>query len=81
MTLSIKHSGSSAIMLSVTIYYCHAECHYAECYYAECHYAECRYAECRGAFEVKAHPLQAKSLEILWIFTLAYHHLGPASRA
>jgi hypothetical protein len=31
-------------MLSVTLYFCHAECRYAEC-----HYAECRYAECGGA--------------------------------
>jgi hypothetical protein len=33
MTLSI--AVLSAFMLSVTIFYCHAECHYAECRYAE----------------------------------------------
>jgi hypothetical protein len=38
-----------AIMLSVAIFNCHAECRYAECRYAECSYAECRYDECRGA--------------------------------
>jgi hypothetical protein len=40
---------SSAITLSVEIFYCYAECHYVECHYTECHYTECRYAECRGA--------------------------------
>jgi hypothetical protein len=47
MTLST--SVSSAIMLSVVFFKCHAECHYAECRYAECHYIECQYAECRYA--------------------------------
>ncbi len=31
-------------MLSVTFFYCHADC-----YNAKCRYAECQYAECRGA--------------------------------
>jgi hypothetical protein len=31
----------SVDIMSVSIFYC----------YAECHYAECRYAECRGAIE------------------------------
>ncbi len=39
-----KHSAQKCnpIMLSVTLYFCHAECRYAERHYAECRYAECR---------------------------------------
>ena len=44
MTISI--TVLSAIMLSVAIFYCYAECRYAECHCAECIYAECRYTEC-----------------------------------
>ena len=46
-----KHSAQKCnpIMLSVTLYFCHAECRYAECHYAECRYAKCRYAQCHYA--------------------------------
>ncbi len=36
----------SDVMLSVTFFYCNAQCHYAKCRYVECRYAECHYAEC-----------------------------------
>jgi hypothetical protein len=39
MTLIIdtQHNGFvRAIMLSVAIFYCYAECRYAECHYDEC---------------------------------------------
>jgi hypothetical protein len=38
-------------MLSFSLFYCYAECHYVECRYAECHYTERHYAECRGALK------------------------------
>ncbi len=34
----------NVIVLSVTIFYCYAECHYVEC-----RHAECRHAKSRGA--------------------------------
>ncbi len=37
----------SAIMLSISFYFCYAEYYYAESCYPECHYAECCYLECR----------------------------------
>ena len=50
----------SAVMLSVEIYYCYAECHYTECHYAACHYGECyydecHYAECHGSKKASYH--------------------------
>ncbi len=44
----------TAVVLSVLLFYCHAECplnwvllpHYC---YTMCHFAKCRYSECRGA--------------------------------
>ncbi len=38
-----------AVVLTVAIYFCCADCRYTECHYAECRYAECHYAECNGA--------------------------------
>jgi hypothetical protein len=49
MTLSISAFMPSVMMLSVTFYFCYAECHCTVCQYAECRYTECRYAECYGA--------------------------------
>jgi hypothetical protein len=54
--MSIDHSASSTVMLSVFMlnvaFYYHADYHYNECCYPECRFAECIYAEFRVLFIV-----------------------------
>jgi hypothetical protein len=54
-------------MLSVTFFYCNAECHKAECHYAECRYAEFHYAECHYAeyHYAECHYAECHCIELL----------------